>query len=1286
MPGGEDFQEVDISRDSACAIDGNRSVVCWGDSAGGDGAVLLNAPALSSCTNTRSGSVSQTGDCDDTDGAYTVATTYYMDEDSDGVGLDGDFLELAMGSAHACGLLFDGSIECWGWDVDLQVTGTPSGNDWLQVVAGEGHNCALDSTGTVSCWGRGYDDIPPTYTVPPLTDTVYIATGGDAACALDSGGLVQCWGDDGNGVVAQAPTASGYTDLVMHEYLACALDAADAVTCWGSDSYMQVSGAPAGVSNVDFTKIVLGGQAACALDSSGYVTCWGQDWWGVPYTAPNSQSGNLDIAVSDSSRCALTADGEADCVGSDNYGEVTAGPTGGGYSSIWARFGTLCVGKDSGELYCWGMDSTTGGLSVTAPSFIDGLIDVQLGYYYHACAIDADGGIVCWVDENLALDPMSGAPALSSCTLLGSTHVLTNTDECDSEASVTQKTTWYDDADYDGFGDANTYWQSTQCLEPSGGDATSGGGTFSNVVSVGGDCLDGSADAYPGVAFNDSTTECMFDSDGDGWGSDGATTAYPSNVVFGLVNGTDCDDGDTGINSFATDICGNGIDEDCDGADATCAGGCGAGEIEDCFGGCVPDSWPGDDICDPQLDCALLNYDNGDCASDVDVDGDGYCDAVTCSDGSTPGDCDDTDAAINPAATEVCDSVDNNCDGSIDEGLTWDDDGDGYTVSGSCEGSADDCDDTDASLNLDDVDGDGYSSCDGDCDDTDASLNLDDVDGDGYSTCTGDCDDTDSSQTPLTTWYRDGDGDGYGSEVSAFQWVQQCASPGFEYTLDSSDCDDGDASINPLTTWYLDDDGDGYGSEVFAFDWVVQCASPGSDYTLDSSDCDDGDSTINPDTLWYEDSDNDGYGDDSASPTVQCEAPNGTWVLVGGDCDGNDNQVNPDAVEVCDGIDNDCDFYADEGVLITFYRDQDKDGWGVSTDTMTACSAGSDWVSSLDNGEDCDDLDADNYPGNAEVCDGVDNNCDGEVDDADDDLDTTGLTLYYADSDSDSFGDKNDGGIYFCSDPGADYSANDWDCNDADPAVNPAADEICDGINNDCANGKDDNDPNVTDQTTWYEDADGDTFGDPLSKAFACNAPAGYILDDQDCNDNDPDINPSAAETWYDGVDQDCSGGSDYDQDGDGYTQTGAPEGSADDCDDTDAIIYPNAPITYEDGRDQDCDGEPEWPDADGDGIPDKDEGTGDTDGDGIPDYLDTDSDNDGIPDSVEYGLDADNDGIPDHLDNGDGGEAPDTPEKPTSIGFGCQSVPLGGSGFAFALVLLGLVRRRPYAAVLPTG
>jgi hypothetical protein len=644
-------------------------------------------------------------------------------------------------------------------------------------------------------------------------------------------------------------------------------------------------------------------------------------------------------------------------------------------------------------------------------------------------------------------------------------------------------------------------------------------------------------------------------------------TALPEDTGAPLVDGdgdghdleADCDDGDPEVFPGAEERC-DGVDNDCD------------GEVDE---GVTTPWYP-------------------------DLDGDGFGDDAEVSDSceqpsghvAEGGDCDDEDVASHPGADERCDGADNDCDGEIDEDPVevWyaDADADGF---GNAAYPTHSCDP-----------GAGWASNDLDCDDGDAAVSPD-----AQERCNGlddDCDglidDEDGDVVDPATWYLDTDADGYGLDDRTRIACEQPSS----YAALGGDCDDGDSAYHPGAleedctdpadydcdgfTVYADDDGDGWAACVDCDDRDRQI-HPAATELCDGvdNDCDgsvDEDDAADAST-WYADADRDSYGD-GGSPALACTQPSG-FVSTHTDCDDHDDDIHPGATELCDGIDNDCDGGVDEddaADVSSWYLDADADGYGDAAMAAEACDAPSGYVAE---GTDCDDGDAAIHPDASELCDGIDNDCDGSLDDADSDV--VDAATWHLDYDGDGYG-----GAFLttdaCSVPSG-HVADSSDCDDTDRTVNPGATERCNGVDDDCDRLVDQDDPDVADMSTWYQDSDGDGHGDPGVSTTACTAASGTVADATDCDDSDAAIHPGADE-WCNGFDDDCDGVTDTDAldvadwypdaDGDGYGDAdglvwacSAPAGhvgDSGDCDDSDAGVSPDATESCS-GVDEDCDG-----------------------------------------------------------------------------------------------------------------
>ena len=285
---------------------------------------------------------------------------------------------------------------------------------------------------------------------------------------------------------------------------------------------------------------------------------------------------------------------------------------------------------------------------------------------------------------------------------------------------------------------------------------------------------------------------------------------------------------------------------------------------------------------------------------------------------------------------------------------------------------------------------------------------------------------------------KDADGDGYPASEDCDD-ESDAINPGATELCDGVDNDcDGDVDEGVADTWYLDADDDGYGNPDATTD---ACAQPDG-YVDNDEDCNDSDVAFQPGAPEFCEDPND-YNCDGS---VGYEDADGDGVAACEDCDDTDAIISPDAPEICDGIDNDCDgdidVDADPTVAFTWYFDGDQDGYGDPAYSINSCDPPFGYA---DNADDCDDTSELAFPGGVEVCDELDNDCDGTVDGAD----AEDAFEVFIDVDGDGYG--LDGGATLACEVGSGLAEQGGDCADDAFDINPGQVEVCnDGLDNDC--------------------------------------------------------------------------------------------------------------------------------------------------------------------------------------------------------------------------------------------
>jgi len=621
-----------------------------------------------------------------------------------------------------------------------------------------------------------------------------------------------------------------------------------------------------------------------------------------------------------------------------------------------------------------------------------------------------------------------------------------------------------------------------------------------DAVACGGDdCDDTDASRFPGndevcdtddEDCNDATFGFV-DADGDGVSSVACCNAGAC--------GADCNDANADIRPGALDgppdAC-NTIDDDCDGSvDEGCP--CTTGTETPCYTG------------------APSTRGVGRCADGFQLCVGGML-QTTCNDQRLPD-------------TEICDTLDNDCDGMTNEDVLRryyrDGDGDGFGIATetieACSPPT------------------GFVSAANDCNDDDNNRNPGAFDG-----CNGvddDCDGMTDEGAPPRVFHRDADGDGFGSTAAAM--MMSACDPPAGYVVDGTDCDDASNATNPAAFERCDGanndcdtmtdegcscvDGTSIPCDVVS----VGVCRPGRQLCVAGSqgaclgsvragtetcnglddDCDGATDELVT-VSCYADSDSDGFG--AGTLVTRCpessraafgNCPSG-YTNVAGDCNDANGAIRPMAVETCNTVDDDCDTMVDEGVRQTFYRDADGDGFGALSMPMDACTAPAGYVVL---GTDCADADSARNPAATERCDGVNNDCDAMTDEGC--LCTDGASMPC---------DVSSVGV--CR-PGTQICiAGAW--GSCVGSVRSST-EVCNGRDDDCDGSIDE-----LLSTTCYADADGDGRGaglaTPLCGPSVGTCPTGWSTLSDDCNDANGAISPTRAEVCN-GHDDDCDGAAD---------------------------------------------------------------------------------------------------------------------------------------------------------------
>ncbi|MCE1173886.1 MAG: hypothetical protein LWW77_04665, partial [Propionibacteriales bacterium] len=272
----------------SCALSSSGAVMCWGANTGGQlGRGSVDSPNTTSSTT-------------------PVSVT----------GLSSGVTAITTGWAHACALMSDSTVKCWGGNASGQLgigtstdvsypVAVPGLTGVVAISAGMNHTCAVTSAGAAWCWGANTygalgDGTTTLQKSPQLVPTlgsgvVSISAGTSYTCAVLTGGAVQCWGYNNagqlglgnttNATTPQPVIADGMTAVTTGSGHTCALATDGSARCWGGNTNGQLGAGDLGTHSTptlvsgltNVSAIRAGGQHTCAVSTTGVLTCWGSN-------------------------------------------------------------------------------------------------------------------------------------------------------------------------------------------------------------------------------------------------------------------------------------------------------------------------------------------------------------------------------------------------------------------------------------------------------------------------------------------------------------------------------------------------------------------------------------------------------------------------------------------------------------------------------------------------------------------------------------------------------------------------------------------------------------------------------------------------------------------------------------------------------------------------------------------------------------------------------------------------------------------------------------------------